>query len=343
MISFQDYIKTEKSVLIIASRPLDFDSLGSGLILKKYLEFLDKKVTLMHSSVVSKEEREHYSILPFFNEIVFADTREVLSKKNADVLILIDGTNFVQYYQENSKLQSPNLQAYDKIMHIDHHLALPEKLGTWTLQKQLSSTAEVILTEIVPNEFIDKNIADLGYAAIVGDTGNFKWALSPETFKLASKLLDLGANSEGIVDRFFFSRTKLYLEMMAYGIINCEYNEEAQSQFLFLPYEKLQKDEINHHKLAVLKDAFQEEVARTVKGYPRGFMIFEETLGKIVISARGNNLTNKINMPILLKEIGGNGGGHLNACRAETEGDFKQIRQQLIDLILKYQKPLDNI
>lgn len=336
MDNFQDYIKSDNTVLIIASRPLDFDSFGSALMLKKYLEYLGKKVTIMHSSQISAEDKEHYSILPFFDEIIFEDTREVLSKKNFDLLILIDGTNFVQYYRENSSLPNPNLDAYDKIMHIDHHQALPEKLGTWTMQKQLSSTAEVILSEIVPEEFIDKNIADLGYAAIVGDTGNFKWALYPGTFKLASQLLDKGANFEGIVDRFFFSRSKLYLEMMAYGILNCEYDEIAESQFLFLPYEKLQQDEINYHKLFVLKDAFQEEIARTVKGYPRGFMVYEEAKGKIIISARGNNLTNKINMPEMLKEIGGNGGGHKNACRAETEGDFEEIKQKLIDLIQKY-------
>lgn len=333
MISFQDYIKAEKAVLIICSRPLDFDSFGSGLILKKYLEHLGKQVTVMHSSQLSAEDKDHYSILPFFDEIIFDDTREVLSKKNFDLLILVDGTNFVQYYRENSALPSPNLDAYDKIMHIDHHQSLPEKLGTWTLQKQLSSTAEVILSEIVPEDFIDKNIADLGYAAIVGDTGNFKWALSPATLKLASKLLDKGANFEGIIDRFFFSRSKLYLEMMAYGILNCEYDDATESQFLFLPYEKLQQDGINHHKLFVLKDTFQEEVARTVKGYPRGFMVYEEVKGKIIISARGNNLTNKINMPEMLKEIGGNGGGHKNACRAEIEGDFENIKQKLIDLI----------
>lgn len=336
MDNFESYIKSEKTVLIICSRPLDFDSFGSGLILKKYLESMGKQVTVMHSSQLSAEDREHYSILPFFNEIIFEDTREALSKKNFDLLILIDGTNFVQYYRENSALPSPNLSTYDKIMHIDHHQSLPEKLGTWTLQKQLSSTAEVILTEIVPEEFIDKNIADLGYAAIVGDTGNFKWALYPGTFKLASKLLDKGANFARTVDRFFFSKTKLDLEMMAYGILNCEYDDKAQSQFLFLPYEKLQSDGISHHKLYVLKDAFQEEVARTVKGYPRGFMVYEEAKSKIIISARGNNLTNKINMPEMLKEIGGNGGGHLNACRAETEGNFEEIKQKLIDLILEY-------
>lgn len=336
MDTFQNYIKQDKTVLIIASRPLDFDSLGSGLILKKYLESMGKKVTLMHSSQISTEDSEHYSILPFFDEIIFQDTREVLSKKKYDLLILVDGTNLVQYYRENSALPSPNLDAYDKIMHVDHHQSLPEKLSTWTLQKQLSSTAEVILTDIVPDGFIDEKIATLGYGAIVGDTGNFKWALLPGTFKLASKLLDKGADFEGIVDRFFFQRTKLYLEMMAYGILNCEYDDKIQTQFLFLPYEKLQKDGIDNHKLFVLKDAFQEEVARTVKGYPRGFMIYEETKGKIIISVRGNNLTNKINMPEMLMEIGGNGGGHLNACRAETEGDFNQIKIQLINLILKY-------
>jgi nanoRNase/pAp phosphatase (c-di-AMP/oligoRNAs hydrolase) len=336
MDSFQDYIKNEKSILTIASRPLDFDSLGSGLILKKYLESLGKKVTLMQSSILSADEKDLYSFLPFFNEVKFSDTREALSGKKFDVLILLDGTNLVQYYNENSLLEKPNLKSYDKIIHIDHHQALPEKLGTWTLQKKVSSSAEVILTEIIPEDFIDKDIANLGYSAIVGDTGNFKWSFQPDTLKLAGKLLDKGANYMEIINKYSFSKSQLYMEMMAYGIKNCEYNDGLHTQFLFIPYEKLQKDGIDKHKLAVLKEAFQEEVARVVKGFARGFMVYEERPGKIIISARGNNLTNKINMPEMLKEIGGNGGGHLNACRAEVSGDFEEIKIRLIDLILKH-------
>lgn len=336
MVSFRDYIKEDKTVLIIASRPVDFDCLGSGLILKKYLEFLGKKVTLMQSTMLSGEEKDYYSLLPYFDEVIFADTREALAKKQSDALILIDGTNLVQYYDENSLLEKPNLSAWNKIIHIDHHLNNPEKLGTWTLQKKQSSTAEVILTEIIPEDFIDQNIANLAYAAIVGDTGNFKWSFQPETMELAAKLLKKGASFLEIVDRFFFERTKLYLEMMAYGINHCEYDDELQTQFLFMPYAKLQQEGFNQHKLHVLKEAFQEEVARTLRGFYRGFMVYEEKPGKIVISARGNNLTNKINLPQMLMEIGGNGGGHLNACRAEVEGDFEQIKQKLIELIKKY-------
>lgn len=344
MDSFQDYIKTDRTVLIIASKPLDFDCLGSGLILKKYLESLNKKVTLMQSSTLSSEDKDFYSFLPYFDEITFKDTREVLSGKNFDVLILIDGTNLVQYYDENSILERPNLSFYDKIIHIDHHLNNPEKLGTWTLQKQVSCTAEVILSEIVPEDFVDKDIANLGYAAIVGDTGNFKWSFQPETMELAAKLLNKGASFLEIVNKFFFSRTKIYMEMLAYGINNSEYNAELQTQFLFMPYLKLQQDGFNQHKLYVLKEAFQEDVARTVRGYPRGFMVYEEKPGKVVISARGNNLTNKINLPKMLMEIGGNGGGHLNACRADLEGNFEEIKEKLIELIKKYFKnPLDNI
>lgn len=336
MDSFQDYIKTDKTILIIASRPLDFDCLGTGLILKKYLESKDKKVALMQSSNPSSEERDFYSMLPFFDEVKFSDTREALAKKNFDLLILIDGTNFVQYYDESSPLPSPNLKVYEKIIHIDHHQGLPENLGTLTLQKQMSSSAEVILTEIIPEDFIDKDIANLGYAAIVGDTGNFKWSFQPETLALASKLLKKGADFKEIINKYCFSRSKLYMEMIAYGIKNCFYDNNLHTQFLFMPYGKLQKDKIEKHKLAVLKEAFQEDVARTVKDFSRGFMVYEEKPGKIVISARGNNLTNKINMPLMLKEIGGNGGGHLNACRAEVKGDFEEIKQKLIDLIKKY-------
>jgi nanoRNase/pAp phosphatase (c-di-AMP/oligoRNAs hydrolase) len=303
------------------------------LILKKYLESLGKVVTLLFSGNINADEKKKHSFLPYFEEIKFEDSRGYLSSQKADILILIDGTNLAQFYNITSTEKVPTLDCYNKIIHIDHHQSLPEKLGTWTLQKQLSSTAEVILTEIVPFNFVTEKIATLGYAAIVGDTGNFRWAISKSTFDLSAKLVDRGADYKEVVDSFFFERSKLFWEMTSYVVNNLEYDEKLGSMFVYLPFNKF-KNDLDSHKLVVLKDAF-EEIARTVEGYSRGFLVYEEKPGVVVISSRGNNLRNKINLPEMLKELGGNGGGHANACRADLKGDFDKIVKDLKNVLAK--------
>lgn len=335
---FLKLIEKDQTFLIITSRPLDFDCIGSGLILKKYLESLGKEVNLMFPRKIEKWEEDYYNFLPYFKELKGEDTREILSKKKADVLILLDGTNLVQFYDsEKNDSNPPNLSIYDKRIHIDHHLQNPEGLGTQTLKDaKASSTTEIILREILPQEFIDQNIATLIYAAIVGDTGNFRWNFNPETLKLSGELLEKGAEPLGVVDKLFFSRTKTYLEMLAYAIENSEYHQELGTSFLFLPYQKLKDAGLEGYKLNELKNAFQIDVARTVKGYPRGIMMREEVPGKIHITARGSTFHNQINMPKMFMEMGGNGGGHFNACAVELVGNFEGVKEKLLGLIKKY-------
>ncbi len=118
----KNLLKHDKSALIIASRPLDLDCLGSGLILKKYLEHLGKDVRLFFPMEMTEEEKDFNKWLPYFDEVEGKDTREILSSKNFDVLFLLDGANLVQFYDSSETTDNPpNLAIYDKRIHIDHH------------------------------------------------------------------------------------------------------------------------------------------------------------------------------------------------------------------------------
>lgn len=338
---FEKLVDQSKIVLIIISRPLDFDCIGSGLVLKKYLESKGKKVTIMWPGHFSNEDREYYSFLPHFDEIIDFDTREILSKKNFDLLILVDGTNLIQFYESiHTSLNPPDLSIYNQIVNIDHHLGgINEELSGLTIRDhQVSSTAEVILNKIIPAAFIDPKIATLAYGAIAGDTGNFRWGLSPRTLKTAGMLLAKGAEVLKIVDRLFHYKTKTYFQMLAYAIENCEYREDLETMFLFLPDQKLKSVKLGVLEVAELKAAFQEDLAKRVRGFTRGIIVYEKIPGKTGISARGNSLYNQINLPRMLTELGGNGGGHFNACGMDVDGNFDEIKEKLIKLIEKYVK-----
>ena len=73
---YQHLFSKDQSFLILCSKPLDSDSLGSGLILKKYLESLGKKCKLVFPREITEEEKAMNSYLPYFDEIETKDTRE---------------------------------------------------------------------------------------------------------------------------------------------------------------------------------------------------------------------------------------------------------------------------
>lgn len=325
------YLGEDKKILVISSRPLDLDCLGSGLIMKKYLESLGKNVTLIFPSKINEEEKRFHEFLPYFDEIEFHDTREILKNKNFDLLVLLDGSNIVQFYDTSETEDNPpDLNIYAQRLHIDHHIPRKEALGTYVIQKPLSSTAEVILEEVVPKDFIDENIATLGYGAIAGDSGNFRWNFQPQTMKLASLLIERGARVEEVVERLFFSKSKSYLKMTSFAIENAQFYDNVKTVFLSLPYERAVKEGMDSEQLPAMQTVFSMEVAKVVEGYHRGFMLYEEKKGEVLISAWGSNLRNTVNLPEFFTNLGANGGGHFNACGFKILGDFEEVKNLII-------------
>lgn len=338
MEDFDSIISQSKTILIIASRPLDFDCLGSGLILKKYLEHLGKKVRLIYPQSFTKEEKEYYSFLPYFVEIEDQDTREVLSKKNFDSLIFVDGANFSQFYDsEKNEANSPDFTVYNQRINIDHHLYNLGELGTLTFHRpSASSTTEIVMTDFIPDAFIDKNIATLAYCGLMGDTGNFKYNFSPVSLVLASKLMEKGADYLVAIDRYFYGKSKTYIQMLDFAIDNTVYDDNLATTFILLPYQKLQKANIGSYELTELKRAVELDLARSVCGYPRTMMIYEKEAGKINIMARGSSLHNRISLPKLFGEISINSGGHFNASGLSIEGNFEKITQEVKTKLKRY-------
>lgn len=331
---FLELVNHSHTVLIIASRPLDFDCLGSGLVLKKYLESLGKQVRLIFPSTFTTGDKAFFSFLPYFKEVEDCDSREALSKGNFDLLILVDGVNLVQFYDSRKEAEVPDLNLYDQRIHIDHHLQDRESLGTYSIKNpQSSSTAEIIFNEIIPEKFIDSKIATLLYAAIAGDTGNFQWGFTPSTLEIASLLMRKGADVAVITNRIFNFKSKNYLKMLVVAINNLEYLDEVKTVFLFIPFAKMKDVGLKSDDVIELKKVFTNEVARKVPGYERGVMMYETEPDKINLGARGDNQENKINLPKLFAEIGGNGGGHFNAAGADLTGNFDVTKRKLITAI----------
>lgn len=339
-LKFTQLVEESKTILIIGSRRLDWDCIGSGLLLKKYLETLNKTVSFMFPRELSKEEKESYSFLPYFNEVVDQDTREILSKKNFDLLILIDGMRLTQFYDFNSSDRNlPDLKIYDKRVLIDHHTVDPDEgLATHVIRDpKASSIAEILINQVISETATNKEMATLAYTAIVGDTGNFKWNFTSATLEATSLLLKEGADYLVVLDHFF-SNPKSYFQVLGVTISQLEFLDDLRTVVFSLSQQKIFELNLDKGKIDEIDRAFKEDLAKRIKGYDRGFLLYEMSPGKIHISARGNDLHNKINMPQLLSKLGGVYGGHFNSCATDLEGNFEEIKQKLLVLLKKYTK-----
>lgn len=337
MRKFDKYVEGEKNILIIASRPFDRDCIGTGLVLKKYLESLNKKVRLVFPGEPTEEEKEQFKFLPYFDELEFKDTRQYFLKKTFDVVIFIDGANLAQFYNTtNSNTNPPDINIYNKRIHIDHHLLQPEKLGVFHIHEpKAAATAEILIKDIVPKSFVDAKIATLAYAAIAEDTGNFKWNFTSETLKVASFLIERGARFLEIIDQIYTSKPSEYLKMLSFALDKAKYNLKLKAIFLFIPHSVFKKEKFDNFEVKELTKAFSLELAGKIKDIDRGILIYEQEKGVVEVRATGNNLRNKINLPKMLTELGGNGGGHFNACGTTIYGNYYQAKKRLIKLLEK--------
>ncbi|MFZ5425236.1 MAG: DHH family phosphoesterase [Patescibacteria group bacterium] len=324
-------------VLLISSQPLDSDSIASGTILKKYLQ--SKKVNVKHifPKELREKEKEAFIHLPFFDEFTGVDSREFLKETTYDAVILVDGSNEIQFYDyENTDLPAPDFSEHAKIIVVDHHPTDNPNLGNTIIKnKKASSATEVVLTDIVPTEFLDRDLAMLAYAGIVGDTGNFQWNFTPSTMRLAADLLEKGAEPIQITERYFRDKPVEYFDMLSFAIEHTEYLDEIQTQLFVLSYNSIQEHNLDKDRLSLVKYAFKSALSGFVKGYPRGIMVTEFEPGKLSVSGRGSNIYNKISLPELFKEMGGNGGGHFNSAGMGINMDIEEFRIKLFDTIKK--------
>lgn len=338
MTVFSDFIHGSKKVLVITSQPLDPDCISSGIVMKKYLEKLKLDVTLRFPRHLTVEEIQINEYLPLFDELSCEDTRDLINSGSFDTVVLLDGTNWVQFYDnENTLLPPPSLGKVKKVFQIDHHLGDPELLTDNKIKdSSASSTIEIILSKVVPPSFLDEDLATLSYIGIMGDTGNFRWNFNSNTFKLASLLIDSGADPTEAIEKMFFTKSKEYMEVYKYTLDSIEYDDELRTIFMFLPKSTMDKDNLDERKCKVIKDVFINEIAKGVAEYHRGVFVSEVgDKGTVKVSARGSTLYNTINLPDLWKSLGGNGGGHFNASGMEIKGDFLEIKELIKDGIRK--------
>ena len=107
---------------------------------------------------------------------------------------------------------------------VDHHVSNQNFAEHNYIFPDASSTCELIF-ELLPDERIDREIAECIYTGMVHDTGVFQYSCtSRKTMEIAGKLIEKGINFPKIVDETFF--TKTYNQNRIMGLaLPCEITE----------------------------------------------------------------------------------------------------------------------
>ena len=263
------------------------------------------------------------------------DKEKALSAvREADLMICLDFNSFSRI-DEIGEVASRSGAV--KIL-IDHHL-FPDKSFDLTISDtEVSSTCELVyivieeLLKLYPAAPLSLAGETALYTGIMTDTNNFANSVRPDTFRIASLLMEHGVDKTA-VQQFVFGG----------------FSEERMRLMGYILYSKLR---VYKDCNAVMISLSAEEQSRFdyIKGDSEGFVNIPLSIKNVRLSCFLREDTEKAMIKVSLRSVGDfpcnklaaeffNGGGHLNASGGEFWGTM-QDAERLFETALEKYKPL---
>jgi phosphoesterase RecJ-like protein len=300
-----------KNVVVISHNRPDGDTTGANLAVRLYLESIGKNVT----SACSDPIPNNFHFLPKVETF----TQEFLLE-DFDTVIIVDAgakhlVRFFETYPELTRTRKP-------IISIDHHYS-NDKFGTLNIiDPQETSTTSLLYKFFQDQDLpITPDIATCLLNGIYTDTGSFMHSnTTPETMKIASHLIKLGANFKDISKFNFKTKQTKELKLMGEVLDNLTVNEKnvvvgAVDQETFQRYNASSED------LGGVADMIS-----SIPSTDYSMLLTESKDGKIKASLRTRK--EDINVAKIAEQYGG--GGHAKAAGFKKEGKLvKKVTWEL--------------
>lgn len=315
-------VDQHKKFLITTHVNPDGDGIGSELALAHFLRKLGKSVSVVNHS----KTPDHYQFLDPNREIIqFKPEQDRDRVLEAEVIFILD-TN----QPDRLRSMEPFITQSKAVkIVIDHHLDAHGFADQYLIDEDATSTGEIVYRLLVSIDAhrLDKKIAETLYAAIMTDTGSFRYPRTdPEVHSIAAHLLQLGADPTQIYasihESWSFGRMRLLGEALASMKLAYDgklaYVVCTQQMFKDTGTTEVETDDFTTYPMSV-------------KGVVVGILFNELARGtKISLRSKGDIPINE-----LAKEFGG--GGHKNAAGARLfEGTLEETVKAVIEKAGKY-------
>lgn len=278
----------------------DADAIGSEIAFYYLLKKLNKKAYILN-----------HSATPY--NLQFLDKNKAIKKYDktkhkklfdkVDVLVCLDFNKSNRIVSmEDDFLKSNKLKIC-----IDHHEDPQNFVDHRFIDTKYCATGHILYKFIEKTKIVkfDKNIADNLYAAIMTDTGSFKFErTTPEIHKIAANLLEVGTSPtkiyDGIYDQSRFGKVKLLgIALKSIKI----YGKDKKICYMKLDQSDFKKCNVDESDT----DGFVN-YSLSIQNIKIGLLFIELKNGfKVSFRSKGKIKVNK-----LAEEFGG--GGHMNAA-----------------------------
>lgn len=291
----------------------DGDCVGSCMGLYLYLK---ENYPDIAADVYLEQPGAQFSFLSCFKEIkTVYETGKVY-----DLLITLDVSD-----KNRIGVAEEAYETAKKRVCIDHHISNRGLGDINEIRPDASSTCEVLYT-LLEEEKVSKAVAEAIYTGMVHDTGVFQYSCtSPETMRIAAKLMEKGIPFTKIVEESFYEKT--YVQNQILGRCLMESILLMDGKCVIGVVKKKMMD-FYHVEPKDLDGIVQQ--LRIIKGVEVAIFIYEVKPQEFKVSLRSKG---KVNVNKVASYFGG--GGHVLAAGCTFHGSVYDVMNNLLEIIEK--------
>lgn len=315
-VKLKNIILDNSSFLLTTHVNPDADAIGSEIAFYHILKKLGKEVFIINHSATpyNLEFFNKNNVIKKFNEQIH---KEIFEK--VDVLVALDfnrvnrTVSMEKCFRESKKIK----------ICIDHHQDEEKFADYYFIDTDYCATGQIIYDFVTKTKIVemDFNIAESLYAAIMTDTGSFRFdRTTSEVHKIIADLLTLGVNPEKVYDKIYDQSKFSKIKLLGRALESIKLIADGKLGYMVLT----QKDFDDFGAIESDTENFVN-YNLSIENVVLGILFIELNNGfKVSFRSKGNIPVNK-----LAAEFGG--GGHINASGARF---FTNNMSEMIPVII---------
>lgn len=300
-------LKGIKTAAIAGHIRPDGDCIGSCMGLYLYLKENYPKI---QTDVYLEQPREVFSHIKYLEDV----KTEYTDDKEYDIFFILDTS-----VEDRIGVAAAAMQKAKKTICIDHHISNSGYAQENVIHPDASSASEVLYT-LLEEEKVSKETAEAIYTGIAHDTGVFQYSCTtPETMRIAAKLMEKGFDFSKIIDSSFYEKT--YVQNQVLGRCLTESILVMDGKCIV---GSLRRKDMEFYNIGPKDVEGIVQQLRVTRGVEVAIFMYELKIQEFKVSLRSNG---NVDVNEIASYFGG--GGHVKAAGCTMQGSVYDVINNL--------------
>lgn len=299
----KEIIGDARRVVLLGHIRPDGDCVGSCLGMYNYLteQFPELSVDIYLDHPPNK-----FAYMANFDQI----KNDFIADKSYDLCITLDASDTARL-----GIFNPYFETAGRTFCLDHHITNKGFAESNYINPNASSSGEVLYT-LLEDGLISKAVAECIYTGISHDTGVFKHSnTSPETMRIAGKLIEKGIDAGRIIDDSFYKKTYVQNQILGRALLESVIFMDGRCIFSAMRAKDLEFYGASSNDLDGIIDQL-----RVTEGVECAIFMYETGIHEYKISMRSNTF---LDVSKIASYFGG--GGHVKAAGCTISGNIYDV------------------